>query len=161
MNRDTRNNIITVFLGIIIILLGYVLYDSIVTPYEKVLEERAITDETRDQMVKIRDGLVTYNRVEGRFPHSLDSLLIFLQNHEEIEQTQENDTYYFVRDADTILYQQPPLENLFRSPRTNREFEYTLNDTMRPQIYLLEDPDTDDHIGDLQRTTRLNATSWN
>lgn len=161
MNRDTRNNIITVILGVIIIILGYVLYDSIVSPYEKVLEERAITEETRQQMVKIRDGLVVMNRKEGRFPHTLDSLLIFLQNHEEIEQLRRNGTYYFVDERDTILYQEAPLENLFRSPRTNRRFEYTLNDTLRPQIYLLEDPDSDDHVGDLQRTTRLNATSWN
>ncbi len=161
MNRDTRNNIITIILGVIIIVLGYVLYDSIVSPYEKVLEERAVTDETRDQMVKIRDGLVTMNRLEGRFPGTLDSLLIFLQNHEDIEQSQDNDTYYFIEDGDTILQQRSPLEDLFRSPRSNREFEYTLNDTIRPQIYLLEDPDSDDHIGDLERTTRLNATSWN
>lgn len=161
MNRDIRNNIITVVLGIIIIILGYVLYDSIVTPYEEVLEEEAITEETREQMVKIRDALVVMDRIEGQFPSTLDSLIIFLQESDEIERGQENDTYYFIEDPDTFLRQQSPLENLLRSPRTNEQFEYSLNDTIRPMIYLLEDPDTDDHIGDLERTTRLNATSWN
>lgn len=162
MNRDIRNNIITAILGIIIIILGYVLYDSIVSPYEEVLEERAITEDTRDQMVKIRDALVVMNRIEGRFPQTLDSLLIFLEENDEIERGQQNDTYYFVEEpADTFVTQEAPLENLLRSPRTDREFQYSLNDTIRPQIYLLEDPDTDDHVGDLERTTRLNATSWN
>jgi hypothetical protein len=36
-----------------------------------------------------------------------------------------------------------------------------LNDTIRPQLYLLVNPGTDDRIGDLQRTTLLNAPSWN
>ena len=93
MNRDIRNNIITVVLGIIIIILGYVLYDSIVTPYEEVLEEEAITEETREQMVKIRDALVVMDRIEGQFPSTLDSLIIFLQESDEIERGQENDTY--------------------------------------------------------------------
>ena len=161
MNRETRNQIITVALGVVIVVLAYILYDSIVSPYQEVLEERAVTDETRDQMVKIRDALVVMDRKEGRFPYTLDSLLIFLEDSDEIDRGMENNTHYFIDDADTFLRQEDPLENLLRSPRSNREFNYSLNDTISPMMYLLEDPDTDDHIGDELRTTRLNATSWN
>jgi hypothetical protein len=52
---------------------------------------------------------------------------------------------------DSLVYSVRPPHN---------KFEYTLNDTIRPPIYLLEDPDTEDRIGDLERTTLLNAASW-
>lgn len=53
-------------------------------------------------------------------------------------------------------------DSLVFSPRPpHSKFIYTLNDTLRPQIYLLEDPDTDDAIGSLERTTMRNAPNWN
>ena len=52
-------------------------------------------------------------------------------------------------------------DSLIYSPRPpHKKFEYTLNDTLRPAIYLLEDPDTEDRIGSLENTTELNAASW-
>jgi hypothetical protein len=47
------------------------------------------------------------------------------------------------------------------APRSNERFRYTLNDTTRPPLYLLEDPDSDDKVGSLSRTTMRNAPSWN
>jgi hypothetical protein len=52
-------------------------------------------------------------------------------------------------------------DSLVYSPRTGSMFEYALNDTGRVAIYLLKDPDTDDHIGSLiPDVTLLNAASW-
>ena len=53
------------------------------------------------------------------------------------------------------------LDSLLYSPRApHKRFEYTLNDTSRPPIYLLKDPDSDDKIGSLEKATLLNAPSW-
>jgi hypothetical protein len=67
--------------------------------------------------------------------------------------------------ADSLFAFLPPdtfnADQLIVSPRTGASFTYTLNDTLRPNVYLLEDPDSEDQIGDLRRTTMLNAPNWN
>jgi hypothetical protein len=35
-----------------------------------------------------------------------------------------------------------------------------VNDTIRPPLYLLKDPGSDDAIGSLERITLLNAPNW-
>jgi hypothetical protein len=53
-------------------------------------------------------------------------------------------------------------DSVIYSPRPpHPQFEYTLNDTIRPELYLLENPQSEDAIGSLDRTTMLNAPNWN
>ena len=68
--------------------------------------------------------------------------------------------------GDSLFRQMFPLqyspESMIVSPRdTSIRFTYTRNDTIRPPLYLLEDPTTDDAVGSLSRTTMRNAPNWN
>lgn len=156
MNIETRNKVISLVLGLIIIVLGYYLYRSIVDPYQVVIEEQKMTERVRHRMLNVRDALVQYERRKDEFPPNLDSLVKFLKTDSLMqargdslfESHPQNGQY----NPDSIIY----------SPRDTQRFKYTLNDTLTPSLYLLKDPDTttDDRIGDTTRTTWLNAASW-
>jgi len=158
MDLYTRNNILTVVLGILIIGLSYFLYRSIVDPYQEVIEEREMVERERHRMELVRDALVQYRNRRGDFPPTdggLDSLVQFVKTDE-----------FIVERADSLFTFMAPssynADSLVFSPRApHNRFEYTLNDTIRPKLYLLENPGTGDKIGDLQRTTLLNAPNWN
>jgi hypothetical protein len=158
MDLETRNKIITIVLGVVIVFLGYYLYRSIVDPYEEVLREQYMTERVQHRMTLVRDALIQYRNERGEFPPTeggLDSLITFLKTNERM-----------VAQGNSLFEELPPSQynpdSLKYSPRLpHNEFVYTLNDTLRPQIYLLEDPDSDNAIGDLERTTLLNAPNWN
>ena len=158
MDIDKRNRLLSIVLGIIIIGLGYYLYHSIVDPYQEVIEREQMTEKVRYRMGSVRDALVQYERKVGNFPPSeggLDTLVQFLKTDSTM-----------VAKGDSLFAPMNPNEeyipdSLIFSPRPpHPKFEYTLNDTLRPQIYLLKDPATDDRIGSLENTTNLNAASW-
>ncbi len=157
MNLQKRTNLLTLVLGVLIIILSYTLYRSLTDPYKVVLEQQAITNEVRHRMELVRDALVLYNSRKGDFPPTeggLDTLVSFLKTDE-----------LMVQKADSLLAFLPPAvysaDALILSPRSSQRFIYTLNDSLRPNIYQLQDPDSDDKIGDLERTTLLNAPNWN
>ncbi|MEX0684752.1 MAG: hypothetical protein WD267_10730 [Balneolales bacterium] len=154
MNYDKRNKILTIGMAVVIVFLSWFLVESIRGPYQEVLEVREVTEQTRQRMINVRDALIAYERTHESFPENLDSLVEFLKTNERMrnegpELFQERPPHTY--NPDSIIY----------SPRSGERFNYTLVDTIRPNIYLLEDPNTEDHIGDLERTTNLNATSWN
>lgn len=157
MDLDKRNQILTVLLAVIIVFLSWYLYRSITEPYEAVVQEREMTETVRHRMSLVRDALVQYKNRRGDFPPTeggLDSIVEFLKTDSLMVATAD-ERFEFRRSSyspDSIVYSPRPPHN---------RFEYTLNDTLRPQIYLLEDPDSEDAIGDLQRTTMLNAPNWN
>ncbi len=159
MDIELRNKILTVVLGIIIIGLSYWLYDSLVTPYQEVKEREAMTEKVRQRLLDTKDALIQYQTKNEQFPPTeggLDSLVKFLKTDSMM-----------IAMADTLFgssFGNNPFnaDSLVFSPRPpHSKFIYTLNDTLRPQIYLLEDPDTDDAIGSLERTTMRNAPNWN
>jgi type II secretory pathway pseudopilin PulG len=158
MDIDKRNQLLTILLGVIIIGMSYYLYISIVGPYQAVLDEREMVERERHRMEVARDAIVQYNRRKGNYPPTeggLDSLVAFLKSDsmmvargEDLFEFQSPSTY----DPDSVIYSPRPPHN---------RFEYTLNDTLRPQLYLLENPGSEDQIGSLERTTMLNAPNWN
>lgn len=158
MDITTRNNIITIILGILIVFLAWFLYHSIVDPYQAVLEEEAMVERERHRMEVVRDVLVQYRTRKGDFPQTeggLDSLITFLKTDS-----------LMVERGDSLFAFMPPAtyspDSIVFSPRPpHNRFEYTLNDTIRPKLYLLENPGSEDRIGDLERTTLLNAPNWN
>src|SRR5690554_1774190 len=155
MNIETRNQILSVVLGIIILVLAYWLYDSIVTPYQEVVEKEKMTERVRNRMSTVRDVLVRYEATLGHFPPTeggLDSVIHFVKTDSMLS-----------ADIDSILIDSKgrySLDSLVFSPRTGERFQYTLNDTLRPPLYLLTDPNSDDLIGSLERTTMRNAPNW-
>lgn len=138
-----------VLLGIIIVVLGYWLYVSITEPWAVVEQERAMTEQTRERMDDVRTALIRYQRTNQRFPSSLDSLMIWVQQDSIIQANQDS------------LFGDLSLDSLTFSPRTGKRFEYALNDTGRVAVYLLKDPDSEDQIGsEAPDVTLLNAASW-
>ena len=158
MNIDTRIKILSAVLGITIILLSWLLYDSIVTPYKVVEEQKAETERVRTRMLTLKDAIVNYEARYGHFPPTdggLDSVVTYLSTDS-----------LMISMGDSLFRQMPPLqyspESMVVSPRdTSLRFLYTRNDTIRPPLYLLEDPMTDDAVGSLSRTTMRNAPNWN
>lgn len=158
MDIKSRNNIITIVLAVIIAVLGWYLYRSLVEPYQAVLEERAMVERERHRMEVVRDVLVQYKNRRGEFPPTeggLDSLVAFLKT----------DSLMVERGDSLFTFMEPNTYNpdsVIYSPRPpHPRFEYTLNDTIRPELYLLENPQSEDAIGSLDRTTMLNAPNWN
>ncbi len=157
MDIDTRNKILSVVLGIVIIALSWLLYDSIVTPYQEVKQREAETEGVRHRMLTLKDALVQYESRFGHFPPTeggLDSLTSYLATDS-----------LMIAMGDTLFRQLPPLEysaeSIIIAPRSGERFLYTHVDTTRPPLYLLEDPDSDDQVGSLSRTTMRNAPNWN
>lgn len=158
MNIEKRNQILSIVLAVIIVVLGYFVYHAIVDPYEEVLERERTTERVRHQLLNVRDAIDYYRNDKGNYPPTeggLDSLVAFLKT-DSVMVAQGDSLFQPLGggdyNPDSIIY----------SPRPpHKKFEYALNDTIRPQIYELRDPDTDDKIGDLKRTTLLKAASWN
>ena len=158
MDLNTRNNIITIVLAVVIVFLAWFLYRSIVDPYQEVIEEREMVERERHRMELVRDVLVQYRTRRGNFPPTeggLDSLITFLRT-DSLMATRGDSLFAFMPPStynpDSLIYSPRPPHN---------RFEYTLNDTIRPVLYLLVNPGTNDRIGDLERTTMLNAPNWN
>ena len=138
-----------VILAVVIVGLGYLLYHSITDPYKVIERQNMLTELTRERMGHIRTALTQYKARTDRYPHSLDSLVMFI----------EDSLSSNVRDS---LFAGPIiLDSLQYSPRTGKTFEYVVNDTSRIKIYYLKDPDTDDEIGSTTPDiTMVNAASW-
>lgn len=139
-----------VILGIVIVILAYVLYVSITEPYKVVERQREMTQRTRDRMAHIRTAMIRYERVNERYPTTLDSLVMFVKQDS-----------LMVAKRDSVFGEPVQADSLPFSPRTGNQFELSVNDTARVKTYLLEDPDSGDRIGTLEPdVTRLNAASW-
>lgn len=141
---------IQVVLGIIIIGLAYFLYYSITEPYERIERQQRLTEITRSRMSNIRTALIDYERDSASFPDSLSLLRQHIRADSLLSTRQDS------------LFGGPiNVDSLFYSPRSGQQFQYTLSDTGRVETYLLQDPDTDDHIGTLSGDpTMTNAASW-
>jgi hypothetical protein len=158
MNIDTRNKVLSIVLGVVILGLTWWLYDSIVTPYQEVLERDAMTEQVRSRMNTIKDVLIQYDVRNGKYPPAeggLDSVVMFVKSDSLMMSMSDSLLSYQGEsfDANQLIY----------SPRDQQKFLYAVNDTIRPPLYLLEDPseDYDDAIGSLSRTTMRNAPNWN
>ncbi len=142
--------ILQVALGIVIIVLVWLLYDSITTPFKEVERRKEVTEMTRTRMDDVRQALILYQRSNGRYITSLDSLVMWIRTDSVMIAT-----------ADSIFGESFFADSLPFSPRSGRMFDLVVNDTSRTNTYLLSDPDSDDFIGTLEAdVTRLNAASW-
>lgn len=150
MNIEQRNRILSIVLIVVIGVLSVWLYNTITGPWQEVQAKQAEIEQVRERLLVVNDAIRYYNDQQGRYPQSLDSLVIFLQNDS-----------FFQENADSLLRNRPfDLDNFVSSPRSGNSFNYALNDTVRPQLYLIEDPDSEDHVGTLTRVTDRGAPSW-
>ncbi len=101
-------------------------------------------------MSDIRTALIRYEDLNGRFVTTLDSLVEFVKT----------DSLYRAA-ADSIFGSGFVADSVIVSPRSGKRFVLTINDTSRVKTYMLQDPDSEDHIGSLEPdVTKLNAASW-
>ena len=137
-------------LAIVIVVLGYVLYTSIVEPYAIVERRKQVTEDTRARMGNVRTAMIMYEREHDRFVTSLDSLVLWLRADSLV-----------MANADSVFGTSVILDSLLYSPRTGNLFTLQVNDTSNVNIYLLPDPDSIYSIGPLiADITLLNASSW-
>ncbi len=139
-----------IVLGIIIVVLAYVLYESITAPYAAVERQRELTERVRERMSDVRTAMIHYERVNNRYPLTLDSLVAFVKS-DSLMQIKADSIFGKVVNPDSLPY----------SPRTGEMFQLSVNDTARVKTYLLKDPNSDDQIGTVAPdVTQLNAASW-
>lgn len=137
-------------LVIVILGLAYFLYYSITEPYERIERQEQLTEQTRARMVNLRTALVDYERDSTSFPDSLGLLVEHIRNDQTLSNAQ-----------DSIFGGSVNPDSLIRSPRSGKRFKYAVSDTGQVETYLLEDPDSDDHIGTLSGDpTETNSASW-
>lgn len=140
---------IQIVLAIAIIGLAYYLYVSITEPYNVIERQEELTRQTRERMTQIRTAQVEFEKRYDYFTGSLDTLVIFLKDSLTEQQVDSLYSASFVPDS------------LPFSPRTGNRFVLSINDTLSVDVYLLEDPDSDDQIGTLTAdVTQVNAASW-
>jgi len=141
---------IQVVLVFLILGLSYYLYYSITEPFDRIERQQQMTEDTRTRMSNIRTALIDYERDSTSFPDSLLVLRAHIQNDSVLSTSQ-----------DSVFGGPINLDSLFFSPRTGKQFQYTVNDTGRVATYLLKDPDSEDQIGTLEPDpTRTHAASW-
>ena len=141
---------IQVVLVFLILGLSYYLYYSITEPFDRIERQQQVTEETRARMSNIRTALIDYERDSTSFPDSLLVLRAHIQNDSVLMNAQ-----------DSVFGGPVNLDSLFFSPRTGKQFQYSINDTGRVATYLLKDPDSEDQIGTLEPDpTQTHAASW-
>ena len=155
--NDTVRTVLQIVLAIVIVVLGYVLYSSIRGPQEAYERELALTETTRARMGTIRDAMRSYERQYDRFPTTLDSLMMAIEADSFF--VARRDSIFDLAEGATIN-----TDSLPYSPRDGR-FDLTVvrDDSTGVEVYLLEDPASDDFIGtdDPSRAAgMLNAASW-
>ena len=151
MSGDTKRIALQIILGIVIVVLSYVLYVSITEPYQEVRAQQRMTERVRDRMNLTRTALIRYRDQHGRFPGTLDSLAMFVDQNPDLRAELDS----------TAGIQNFTPDSLLQSPRTGEPFEYALNDTSAVKIYRLRAPGSDDQIGTLKPdVTMVNAANW-
>lgn len=148
---------IQVILGIAVIGLVYVLYHTIVDPWNEYEATEFQTELTRARMSHVRTALINFRDENGDYPSSLDSLVYFVKSDSALS-SQDLSEVFIVPGGGAFVADSLPF-----SPRTGARFEYELvsNDTLGVTIYYVKDPDSEDYIGAQEANPALrNVASW-
>ena len=148
---------IQVILGVAVLGLAYVLYHTIVDPWNEYEATEFQTELTRARMGHVRTALINFRDENGAYPSSLDSLALFVKSDSALNSRGLNEVF-FVPGGGAFVADSLPF-----SPRTGTRFEYELvsNDTSGVTIYYVKDPDSEDHIGAQEANPALrNVASW-
>ena len=150
-SSQTKRRALEIFLGLVIVVLAFMLYRAITVPAQKMERQQELTELTRARMIDIRESMIRYESEHGRFPTTLDSLVMFVEQDSLMQ-----------ADADSIFGASFEPDSLPFSPRTGDRFILQVNDTSRVNTYLLKDPNRErDFIGTLEPDpTQVNAASW-
>ena len=148
---------IQVILGVAVIGLTYVLYHTIVDPWNEYEATELQTELTRARMGHVRTALISFRDENGGYPSSLDSLAHFVKSDSALSSRDFSEVFVVPGGGAFVA------DSLPFSPRTGTRFEYELvsNDTSGVTIYYVKDPDSEDHIGAQEANPALrNVASW-
>lgn len=156
--NSTVRSVLQIVLAVVILVLGFVLYETIRTPQREFARAQELTEQSRQRMDYLRRALVAYNRQYTGYPASLDSLAQVIRTDSLF--VARRDSIFALREQQTL----PPVDSLVRSTRGPR-FQYHVahDDTANVWVYLLRDPATGDSIGtsDPRRAVGYrNVASW-
>ena len=154
--NDTARTVVQIVLAIVIVVLGFLLFRTIRAPQVAFEREQALTETTRERMSLIRDAMRTYERRYDRFPTTLDSLMMAIQSDSFF--VAKRDSIFELEEGESL-----ELDSVLYSPRDGRFDLTVVEDTTGTEVYLLEDPASDDYIGTdnpARAAGALNATSW-
>jgi hypothetical protein len=155
---DSRTrNILQIVLAIVIIVLGYVLFEAIQSPAREFAQQQELTERSRERMSLLRRGLVAYEREYTGYPRTLDSLQHVIRSDS-----------FFVSKRDSIFQLAPgqtlEIDSLVYTVRGPRfEYHVVRDDTANVWTYVLRNPVTADSIGtrDVERAGALrHVASW-
>lgn len=151
MGSRTVNLLLQLVLAVVIVYLGYMLYDSITGPARELARQEQLEETTRDRMDFLRQSLIQYERANRRFMTSLDSVVAYAE-------------------ADSALMalavrkfgQGANLDSVRFSPISGEEFQLAVNDTSSVKVYRLDDAATGYYIGtmDADNLAGRNVASW-
>jgi len=157
--NDTVRTVLQIVLAIVIVVLGYVLFRTIREPQEAFEREVELAEVSRERMGLIRDAMRSYEREYDRFPTTLDSLVMLIKTDSLF--VAKRDSIFELGEGQTFVADSLPF-----SPRPGIDrFALTVvrDDSTGTEVYLLEDPGSDDYIGtdNPERAAgALNAASW-
>ena len=146
---------IQAILAVAVVALSYLLFRTLTDPQKEYERLLAIQAQSRERMSDVRTAMTAFERQEGRYLKSLDSLVLFVKSDSAYRATSweafEGETRVRPFSADSMIY----------SPRTGERFELAVQDTSDVNMYVLRDPASADSIGALEPIPTLrNAASW-
>ncbi|MEM6784386.1 MAG: hypothetical protein AAF624_11715 [Bacteroidota bacterium] len=145
---------IQLVLAVAIVALGYYLYYSITEPGKEFDRQIELTELTRERMDHIRTAMIAFERENDYYTRDLDSLVTFVKGDSLLMAAR--DSIFQVEAGRTLLVDSLPF-----SPRTGERFQLSVNDTSDVDIYLLQDPNSDDQIGSAEPVASMrNAANW-
>ncbi len=156
--NDTTRTVVQVVLALVIVALGYLLYQSIRGPQVAFEREQALNQLTQERMGFIRDGMRGYEFQYDRYPSTLDSLLMAIRSDSFM--VAKRDSIFGLEEGMTL-----DLDSLLYSSRGGDRFNLSVvrDDSTGVTVYLLEDPNSDNFVGTDnpdRAAGMLNAASW-
>jgi len=148
---------IQILLGVVVLGLVYVLYHTILDPWNEHETKQFQTELTRARMDHVRTALIDFRDAADAYPSSLDSLALYVKTDSSYAST-DLSRVFMVPGGGAFVADSLPF-----SPRTGARFEYELvsDDTLGVTIYYLKDPDSEDYIGAQNpNPTSRNVASW-
>jgi hypothetical protein len=146
---------IQAILAVAVVALAFVLYRTLTDPQKEYERLIALQQDSRERMGDIRTAMTTYERREGRYLTTLDSLVAFVKT----DSTLRADSYEPFQ-SDTRVRPFDP-DSMIVSPRTGERYVIAVQDTSDVAMYVVRDPASSDSIGALEPIPTLrNAASW-
>ena len=146
---------IQAILAVAVLALSYLLFRTLTDPQKEYERLIGLQVDSRERMGDIRTAMTTYERREGRYLTTLDSLVAFVKTDSALVA----DGYApFMSDSRVRPFD---ADSMIVSPRTGERYRIAIQDTSDVAMYVIRDPASTDSIGALEPIPTLrNAASW-